>query len=239
MQAFTIANEEGITAVEAFLAENAYLSGGNSPGAQDADLLTEMEAAKFVCSPTTTPNLFGWWWTLSPFRQNARDLWRKGGAKKAGKKAAPAKEAEAAPAPAEGDAPAPAEEDDDDVDGLFDSDSEAEEAAKKQREAKKAEKTKKKKAKKIAKSVVVFDVKGYEVDCDWNAMAEKIRTEVNMEGLTWMDSHEIVPIAFGMKKLQMSCIIIDDLVGTDDIFDKIMVWDDDVQSCDIVSFDKA
>lgn len=233
MQAFTIANEEGVTAVEAFLAENAYLSGGNSPGAQDADLLTEIETAKFVCSPTTTPNLFGWWWTLAPFRQNARDLWRKGG-DKGGK---------AKKAPKAKKAAAPAEEEDDDVDGLFDSDSAAEEEAQKQKEARKAEKEKaekaKKKKKKIAKSIVVFEVKGYEVDCDWNAMADKIRAEVNMEGLTWMDVHEIVPIAFGMKKLQMSCIIVDDLVGTDDIFDKITVWEDDVQSCDIVSFDKA
>lgn len=235
MNKFTVENEEGINAVEAFLAENAYLSGGNSPGNEDADLLTEIEGSKFIPDASITPNLFGWWWTLAPFRAIARDQWRKGG-----KPAKPAKEGKKAAKKEE--APkkeAAKDDDDDDVDGLFDSDPEAEAEAEKQKAAKKAEKSKKHARKAVAKSVVVFDVKGYEVEFDWNALAEKIRAEVTMEGLVWMDSHEIVPIAFGMKKLQMSCVIVDDLVGTDDIFDKITAWEDDVQSCDIVSFDKA
>jgi len=62
----------------------------------------------------------------------------------------------------------------------------------------------------IAKSVVVFDVKGYEVGQDFESLATKIRAEVNMPGLVWMDKHQILEIAFGMKKLQMSMLIEDE-----------------------------
>jgi elongation factor 1-beta len=41
-----------------------------------------------------------------------------------------------------------------------------------------------------------------------------------------------------MCKLQVGCVIEDDKVGTDDIFEKIEAWEDDVQSVDVVSFNK-
>ena len=249
---FTIATPEGVQNVEAFLAANAYLSGGNSPGGEDADLLTEIENHKFVPNHGTSPHLFGWWWTLCLFREGARNLWRKTNkgkaAKKAGKKEQKKeekkeekeekkeeKEEEKEKKPAK-------EEEDEDLDDLFDSD-EDEEAAAKAREEQKAKaaaaKNKKKKKKKEAKSIVEFDVKGYEVDFDWDALATKIRAEVNQEGLTWMDEHEIVPLAFGMKCLRMKCVIVDDLVSTEDIFEKIAQWEDDVQSVDVFTFNKA
>jgi translation elongation factor EF-1beta len=237
---FTIANDEGIAAVEAFLAENSYLSGGNAPGTEDAALLGEMETAKFIPTSATSPNLFGWWWTLAPFRANARALWgqTKGGKAKGAKKAAPAKvekKAEAKPA---------ANDDDDDSsdDDCFGSDDEDDAAAIEAMKAKAAAKKKKSKKhprKDQAKSILEFDVKGYEMDQDWNAMATGIRA-VEMNGVTWMNAHEIVPIAFGMKKLRMKCIIVDDLVQTDDVFEKIQeLYEDDVQSVDTVSFNKA
>ncbi len=39
-------------------------------------------------------------------------------------------------------------------------------------------------------------------------------------------------------KLQLGCVIEDDKVLTDDIFDKITAWEDDVQSVDMVSMQK-
>lgn len=231
---FTIANDAGIAAVEAFLAENSYLSGGNSPGTEDAALLGEMEAAKFIPQSSTSPNLFGWWWTLAAFRANARALW--GAGKKAAPKKAAAPKKEAAPAKK-----AEEEEDDDDSFDPFAEDAEADAAAEAQKAKKAAEgkKSKKHARKDHAKSILEFDVKGYELDQDWNAMADTIRT-LKIEGNTWMDTHEVVPIAFGMKKLRMKCIIIDDLVSTDDIFEKIQeTFEEDVQSIDTVSFNKA
>jgi len=55
----------------------------------------------------------------------------------------------------------------------------------------------------------------------------------------WRTEYKLVDIAFGMKKLQLGCTVEDDKVLTDDIFDKILEWEDEVQSCDIVSFQKV
>ncbi len=57
-----------------------------------------------------------------------------------------------------------------------------------------------------------------------------------MDGLVWNKDVKIVPIAFGMNKLQIGCVVEDSKVGTDDIFEKIQEWEDEVQSCDIVTF---
>jgi len=95
------------------------------------------------------------------------------------------------------------------------------------------------KPKVIAKSSVCFDVKGYEVDQDWEALGAKIKKEVNMDGLVWMDIVKVVPIAFGMKKLQLTMLIEDDKVQTDDVFELIEAWEDEVQSCDVFTFNKA
>ncbi len=45
-------------------------------------------------------------------------------------------------------------------------------------------------------------------------------------------------MAYGVKKLQIGCVIEDDKVLTDDIFDQILAWEDDVQSVDTVSMQK-
>ena len=60
-----------------------------------------------------------------------------------------------------------------------------------------------------------------------------------MDGLTWRSEYKQVEIAYGMKKLQMGCTVEDDKVLTDDIFDKITEWEDEVQSVDVVSFQKV
>lgn len=95
----------------------------------------------------------------------------------------------------------------------------------------------KKKKDAVAKSIVVFDVKVYEQDQDLKALGEKILA-IEMEGLLWRKEFTLVPIAYGMNKLQMGCIVEDEKVMTDDLFDKIQAWEDEVQSVDIVSFQK-
>jgi translation elongation factor EF-1beta len=59
-----------------------------------------------------------------------------------------------------------------------------------------------------------------------------------LDGLTWNKEVKILPVAFGMMKLQVGCVVEDLKVATDDIFGVIESWEDDVQSCDIVSFQK-
>jgi len=60
-----------------------------------------------------------------------------------------------------------------------------------------------------------------------------------MDGLVWMDEHKILEIAFGMKKLQMVMLIEDEKIMTDDVFEMIEAWEDDVQSVDTVGMAKA
>jgi len=59
-----------------------------------------------------------------------------------------------------------------------------------------------------------------------------------MDGLVWKTESRKEPIAYGVYKLIVGCVIEDDKVGTDDLVDAIQAFEDDVQSVDILSFNK-
>ena len=63
--------------------------------------------------------------------------------------------------------------------------------------------------------------------------------KIEIDGLVWRTEYRLIEIAYGMKKIQMGCTVEDDKVLTDDIFDKILEWEDEVQSVDVVSFQKV
>ncbi|XP_019865704.1 elongation factor 1-delta isoform X2 [Aethina tumida] len=130
------------------------------------------------------------------------------------------------------------EDDDDDVD-LFGSDSEGEnDAAAKLREERLAAYAAKK-AKKpalIAKSNVIFDVKPWDDETDMKAMEENVK-KIEHEGLLWGAS-KLVPLAYGIHKLQISCVVEDDKVSIDWLQEQIEANEDYVQSVDIAAFNK-
>lgn len=106
-------------------------------------------------------------------------------------------------------------DDDDDVD-LFGSDNEEESAeAARIREERVAAYTAKKSNKPvlIAKSSVLLDVKPWDDETDMKVMEEKVRTIV-MDGLLW-GAAKLVPVGYGIKKLQIMCVIEDEKVSTD------------------------
>ncbi|XP_035175732.1 elongation factor 1-delta isoform X2 [Oxyura jamaicensis] len=143
--------------------------------------------------------------------------------------ASPAKKAE----------PAAAEEDDDDDIDLFGSDDEEEdqEAAKVREE--RLRQYAEKKAKKpglIAKSSILLDVKPWDDETDMAKMEECVRS-VQMDGLVWGAS-KLVPVGYGIKKLQIQCVVEDDKVGTDILEEEITKFEDYVQSVDIAAFNK-
>lgn len=74
-----------------------------------------------------------------------------------------------------------------------------------------------KKPKPIAKSIVIFEVKVYDMETNLDELAKKI-LKLEIDGLTWNNEPKKLPVAFGMYKLQMGCVIEDDKVLTDDIF---------------------
>ncbi|XP_068019320.1 elongation factor 1-delta isoform X4 [Melanerpes formicivorus] len=143
--------------------------------------------------------------------------------------ASPAKKAE----------PAAAEEDGDDDIDLFGSDDEEEdqEAAKVREE--RLRQYAEKKAKKpglIAKSSILLDVKPWDDETDMAKMEECVRS-VQMDGLVWGAS-KLVPVGYGIKKLQIQCVVEDDKVGTDILEEEITKFEDYVQSVDIAAFNK-
>jgi elongation factor 1-beta len=121
-----------------------------------------------------------------------------------------------------------------------DSDDEDQKAAQKIIDAKAAEKIAKDKAagKKavIARSTLILDVKPEGSETDMAALEANVRA-IEQEGLDWKGS-ELVPVAYGVKKLRIISVIVDDLVSTDDLRERIEQIED-VQSTDIYAFNKV
>lgn len=133
---------------------------------------------------------------------------------------------------------APAAADDDDID-LFGSDDEEEdaEAAKIREERVAAYAAKKsKKPALIAKSSVLLDVKPWDDETDMKEMENNVRT-IEMDGLLWGAS-KLVPVGYGINKLQIMCVIEDEKVSIDLLQEKIEEFEDFVQSVDIAAFNK-
>jgi len=142
--------------------------------------------------------------------------------------------------PSAGAAPAaaaPAAADDDDVD-LFGSDDEDDGEAEKIRQQRLAEYAEKKVKKPgpIAKSSVVLDVKPWDDETDMGAMEKQVRTIVK-DGLVWGAS-KLVPVGYGIKKLQIMCIVEDEKVSIDELTEDIQNFEDFVQSVDVAAFNK-
>nr|XP_008119122.1 PREDICTED: elongation factor 1-delta isoform X4 [Anolis carolinensis] len=132
-----------------------------------------------------------------------------------------------------------AEEDDDDDIDLFGSEEEEEdqEAARIREERLKEYAAKKsKKPGLIAKSSILLDVKPWDDETDMGKMEECVRS-VQMDGLVWGAS-KLVPVGYGIKKLQIQCVVEDDKVGTDILEEEITKFEDYVQSVDIAAFNK-
>jgi len=135
-----------------------------------------------------------------------------------------------------GKAPAADDDDDDDVD-LFGEETEEEKKAAEERAAKaKASSTKKKES---GKSSVLLDVKPWDDETDMVKLEEAVRS-VKMEGLLWGAS-KLMPVGYGIKKLQIMMTIIDDLVSVDTLIEDHLCVEpanEYIQSCDIVAFNK-
>jgi len=136
-------------------------------------------------------------------------------------------------------APAPADDDDEDVD-LFGSDDDDEEDAEKARVT--AERLKayaEKKSKKpalIAKTSVLFDIKPWDDETDMDAMLKACKS-VEMDGLVW-GANKLVPVGYGINKLQLMCVVEDEKVSIDELQEKICEFEDFVQSVDVAAMNK-
>jgi len=142
---------------------------------------------------------------------------------------------ETAPATA---TPAADEEEDEDVD-LFGSDDEEEEAAKAELTKKRLEEYNAKKAAKpkpLAKSLVTLEVKPWDDETNMGELEANVR-KIEQDGLVWGAS-QLVAIGYGIKKLQINMVVVDDKVSIDELQQLIEEDEDHVQSTDVAAMQK-
>lgn len=84
--------------------------------------------------------------------------------------------------------------------------------------------------------MITLDVKPWDDETDMEALKSHVLA-IQMDGLVW-GSHKLVAIGYGIKKLQINCVVVDDLVGVDDLSDLITADEDRVQSVDVAAFQK-
>jgi len=206
---------KGLGDLNKHLQDNSYI-GGYTPSQSDVQVFSTVTSAP---DANKAPHVARWWNHIASFSEEEKKSWAAAVETKAEEK----KETKA----------------DDDFD-LFGEDKEAdanweseiqrradEHAAKKAASGKKVE---------ALKSVVIIDVKPWDDTTDLEKLEESVRT-VTIEGLEWKAS-KLVAIGYGIKKLQISAHVVDELVSIDDVQEQIQAFEDLVQSTDIVQFTK-
>ncbi|XP_077450771.1 eukaryotic translation elongation factor 1 delta b (guanine nucleotide exchange protein) isoform X2 [Stigmatopora argus] len=79
-------------------------------------------------------------------------------------------------------------------------------------------------------------VEQWDDETDMVKLEECVRS-VQADGLLWGMS-KLIPVGYGIKKLQISCVVEDDKVGTDMLEEEITKFEDYVQSVDVAAFNK-
>ncbi|KAK7018123.1 elongation factor 1-beta [Favolaschia claudopus] len=210
-----------LTKLEQHLATRSYVEGYT---ASQADV-TVFKAIGSAPKPTAHPHVARWYTHIQSYTSEFGSL---SGSSAAGK------------AFLGGGAPAAAaaDDDDDEVD-LFGSDDEADDAAAEQLKAERVAEYNKKKAgkpKPVAKSVVTLDVKPWDDETDMEALEKCVRS-IEKEGLLWGLS-KLVAIGYGIKKLQITLVVEDEKVSTDELQEQICEFEDYVQSTDVQAMQK-
>ncbi|XP_053446983.1 elongation factor 1-delta-like [Nycticebus coucang] len=130
------------------------------------------------------------------------------------------------------------DDEDDDID-LFGSDNEEEDKEAARLREEQLWQYAKKKAKKpalVAKSSILLDVKPWDDETDM-AQLEACVCSIQLDGLVWGAS-KLVPVGYGIQKLQIQCVVEDNKVGTDLLEEEITKYEEHVQSMDIAAFNK-
>lgn len=230
MSNYNVKDEKSLAELEKHLQENQYI-GGTTPNAQDAFTFEAFNHE--VIDATKYPAIAGWAHLVRYFFV-VMESWKV----EEKKETAPAKGGKGK----KGDKKQEKKEDDEDVD-LFGEDDGDDDAIQKEKEELKKKKDedakKKKKAGPIAKSLILIDVKVFELEQDLVALAHKIMKEICPPGIVWKEEFKTPEVAFGMKKLVLGCVVEDEVCSIDDINDAILdKYADEVQSIDIACFNK-
>ncbi|KAB5595709.1 Elongation factor 1-beta [Ceratobasidium theobromae] len=195
---------------------------GYTPSQADVGVYNSVGSAP---DKTTYPHAARWYAHITTYQAEFASL---PGDKAAGEKLFGGVGGSGAAAPAEADA----EEEDIDLFGDDDEDDEEAERLKAERVAE-YNARKANKPKTIAKSVVTLEVKPWDDETDMAKLEESVRS-IEQEGLVWGAS-KLVAIGYGIKKLQITLVVEDELVSLDELQEKIQEFEDYVQSTDIAA----
>ena len=83
---------------------------------------------------------------------------------------------------------------------------------------------------------MLFDVKPWDDETDMDAMLKAVKS-IEMDGLVWGAS-KLVPVGYGINKLQVIFIVEDNKVSIEELSQKITEFEDFVQSVDIAAMNK-
>ena len=88
-----------------------------------------------------------------------------------------------------------------------------------------------------AKTAVLFDVMPKDANTDMDAMLKACKS-IELDGLLWGANH-VEDVAFGIKKLELLCVVEDDKVSIDYIQQMIQEeFSDLVQTIDVAAMNK-
>merc|ERR1711875_184517 len=198
----------GVKALNEFLAEHSYIE-GYVPSQADTAVFEALAGAP----KADTPHALRWYNHIKSFGAGMKQF---------------AKASKNASDYTTGAAAAPASSDDDD-------ESEEKKRITEERLKAYAEKKSKKPAL-IAKTSVLFDVKPWDDETDMDEMLKNCKT-IEMDGLLWGAS-KLVPIGYGIKKLQLMAVVEDAKVSIDELQEKMCEFEDFIQSVDVAAMNK-
>merc|ERR1712212_269745 len=209
----------GVKALDEFLADHSYIE-GFVPSQADTAVYKALSGAP----KSDTPHALRWYNHIKSFAAGMDQF------AKASK--------EASAYVSGGGAAASKDDDDDDVDLFGSSDEEDDEEKKRitEERLKAYHEKKSKKPQVIAKTSVLLDVKPWDDETDHDQMLASVKS-IEMDGLLW-GAHKLIPIGYGIKKLQVMCTVEDEKVSVEELTEKIEEFEDFVQSCDVNAMNK-
>ena len=234
--------------LEKKLSDNLFVKGPH-PSHEDAQAFEEFTKANYVPDQDEYPSVWAWYSLMVLFEDEVVNSWKSNKQEKGEKKGKGGKheheekheekheKKEKHEKGKKGKKEEKKEEkDDDDFDPFADETEEDKAAKEKLKEENKSKKKEKKKE--VAKSHVIFEIKGWEAEQDLDALAKKIINGIQKDGLKWNTGYKLEEVAFGIKKLIIAVLVEDDKVSVDELQEELESWEDDIQSVEIVSFNK-
>jgi len=233
--------EESVLAdLEKKLENNLFVKGAQ-PSHDDAEAFCKFVTAKCVPDQDKYPSVWAWYSLMVLFEDEVIQSWKpQGGKQDQHKKGEKGEKGEKGGKGKKGKKEEKEEkkDDDDDMD-LFGEETEEDKKAKEEMKQKNKEKNKGKKKKEVDKSHVILEVKGWDADQDLEALAKKIISTIKKDGLSWNTGYKLEEVAFGVKKLVIAFLAEDEKCSVQEIVDELESWENDIQSVEVVSFNKS